>query len=101
MRKEGLSHEGVLPGGGREGEPLLSYRSEAPCHLRWKEGASGAVRREPRGTSRLESSGLGLDKGSFQGVRDPGPLRGEEQKGWAVMGPGSAGRGQDLRWGSW
>lgn len=41
---------------------------------------------EPRGTSRLENSGLGLDMGSFQSVRDPGPPRGEEQKGWAVRG---------------
>ena len=34
--------------------------------------------------SGLESSGLGLDTGSFQGVRDPGSPRGEEQKAWAA-----------------
>lgn len=37
-RKEGLSHEGVLPGGWREGVPLLSYRSEVPCYLHWEGG---------------------------------------------------------------
>lgn len=44
------------------------------------------MRWEPRGTSRLESSGLGLDTGSFQGVRDPGSPKGGEQTGWAVSG---------------
>lgn len=76
---------------------VLSKRGALPFAL--ERGASGAVRWEPRGTSRLENSGLGLDMGSFQGVRDPGPPRGEEQQGWAVRGCSSQPRlcqeGQD------
>lgn len=79
--KDGLSHEGVLLGGWREGEPLLSVEARHPAICAGKRGLAERWRREPRGTSRLESSGSGLGHGAAQGVRDPGSPKGREQTG--------------------